>query len=253
MPNEAQNFLDEFKPNNTNDPFAFLEAEKPHEPAPVAPDAAATAPVETPSDPEPRNRRERRLMEKLQGEREAAIALAARLEALSESQKARSDDAEYLKVAERIYGTQTPELSEATELLKTALKGVKDEAKREALEEYKSLRLKEQEAVSSAEKRIDSMLEEIEDEANVDLAPAQRTEFLKLLEKMSPKDKEGNIVEYADHFAVWDIYQEKVKAHTPPNPAKDMAARGMVQGGASPSNLTNETHERWLRENGFIN
>jgi hypothetical protein len=245
-PNQAQNFLDEFKPAN-EDPFSFLE--QPEAPQPVAPTETPEAPENT---PEPKNRRERRLMEKLQGERESAIALAARLEALSESQKVRSEEAEFLTVAERIYGNSTPELREASELLKTALIGVKEEAKREALQEYQKIRQQEQEAIANAEKRIDSMLEEIEDEANIDLAPAQRTEFLKLLEKMSPKDKNGNIVEYADHFAVWDIYQEKVKAHKPANPAKDMASRAMVQGGASNQNVTNEAHERWLRENGFI-
>jgi hypothetical protein len=247
MPNESQQFLDEFKPTN-NDPFAFLE----DKPAAPAEDTPPEIPADTPTDPEPKNRRERRLMEKLQGERESAIALAARLEALSESQKSRSEESEFLKVAERIYGNSTPELSEATELLKTVLLGVKDEAKREAIAEYQNLRQQEQQAVANAEKRLDTMLGEIEDEANIDLAPAQRTEFLKLLEKMSPKDSNGNIVEYADHFAVWDIYQEKVKAHTPPNPAKDMAARAMVQGGSADQNVTTDAHERWLRENGII-
>jgi hypothetical protein len=157
-------------------------------------------------------------------------------------------------VAERIYGTQTPELREATELLKTALMGVKDEAKREALEEYKRIRQEEQQAVSKAEGRLNSMLEELEDEYNVDLSSgAHNTEFLKLLEKMSPKDSQGNIVEYADHFAVYDIYQERMNRNKPANPAKDMAARSMVQGaGGNDTKLNSEAHERFLREQGII-
>lgn len=250
-PNEAHKFLDEFKkPEESNDPFAFLE--KPVE-KPVVETTEPESPVE--GTPEPRNRREKRLMEKLQSEREAAIALAAKLDAITQSQESRkSEEAEYLTVAERIYGNSTPELREASELLKTALNGVKEEAKREALAEYQRIRQQELEAVSKAEGRIDSMLEELEDEFNTDLTSgAHRTEFLKLLEKMSPKDSEGNIVEYADHFAVWDIYQDKLNRNKAPNPAKDMAARGMVQSaGANNTNLTNETHERWLRENGII-
>lgn len=248
MEKEAQQFLDEFKKPEGDDPFAFLEE-------PVAPPKEETlAPEETPevpTDPEPRNRRERRLMEKLQAEKESSIALAARLEALSETQKVRSEESEFLTIAERIYGTQTPELREATELLKTALLGVKEEAKREALEEVRAERQKEQEAVAKAEKRLDEMVEQIEDETGADLTPTHRTEFFKLLEKMSPKDSSGNIVEYADHFAVWDIYQEKMKK--PANPAKDISARAMVQGGsASASNLSKDSHEAWLRQAGII-
>ncbi len=250
MPNETQQFLDEFnKPNENTDPFAFLET--PAEPV-VEPEEPATPVDEV---PEPRNRREKRLMEKIQSEREANIALAARLDAVTQSQNTRnSEEAEYLSVAERIYGTQTPELREATELLKTALMGVKDEAKREALEEYKKIRNEEQQAVSQAEGRLESMMEELEDEFNVDLSSgAHSAEFLKLLERMSPKDSQGNIVEYADHFAVYDIYQERMNRNKPANPAKDMAARGMVQSaGSNDTKLNNDAHERFLREQGII-
>jgi len=247
MEKEAQQFLDEFKKPEGEDPFAFLEE-------PITPPQEETPAEETPevpADPEPRNRRERRLIEKLQAEKEAGIALAARLEALSETQKVRSEESEFLTIAERIYGTQTPELREATELLKTALLGVKEEAKREVLEQVRSERVKEQEAVANAEKRLDEMVEQIEDEINAELTPAHRTEFFKLLEKMSPKDSSGNIVQYADHFAVWEIYQDKMKK--PANPAKDISARAMVQGGsAAASNLTKDSNEAWLRSQGII-
>ena len=245
MNQEAKDFLDEFKPDQ-NDPFAhFNEA-----PEPVK---ESETPEEDgqPADPEPKNRRERRLMEKLQSEREASIALAAKLDVITQSQSSRSEQSEFLDIAERIYGTQTPELREATELLKTALMGVKDEAKKEALAEWQNLRQKEQDAVSSAEKRIDSMIESIEDERNIDLSDAHRQGFLKLLEKMSPKDRNGNITEYADHYAVWDVYQSQIKK--PVNPAKDLASKTMTTGASSGnSNLTNEANERWLIENGLI-
>lgn len=247
--NETQQFLDEFNKPETNDPFAFLEqpTEKP---------AEEIKGEETPAEgvPEPRNRREKRLMEKLQSEREAAIALAAKLDAITQAQQTRTESSQWEEAIEKIYGNTTPELREATELLKTAIKGAKDEAKREALAEYQSIREKEQAVVSQAEKRIDSMLEEIEDEYNADLSSgAHRTEFLKLIEKMSPKDSDGNIVEYADHHAVWEIYQEKVNRNKPVNPAKDIVARGMTQSaGANDTNLSNDAHVRFLKEHGII-
>lgn len=245
MANEAETFLEEFD-QKQNDPFAFLEETTP-ETAPVAEPTE-----EVPSDPEPRNRRERRLMEKLQSEREAAIALAAKLDVITSSQQTRSEQSQFAEVARKIYGDSTPELREATELLITAISGAKEEAKREALAEWQSLQSKQQEEVKNAEKRIDTMLEEIEDERNIDLSDGpHRTGFLQLLEKMSPKDKNGNIIEYADHYAVWDVYQSTIKK--PVNPAKEMAARAMTQGGATgQSTLTNEVHDRWARENGLL-
>lgn len=249
MPNETQQFLDEFKkPEESNDPFAFLEkpVEKPAE------ETKGDVPPE--GVPEPRNRREKRLMEKLQSERETAIALAAKLDAITQSQQTRTESSQWEDSIEKIYGNSTPELREATELLKASMKGLKDEAKREALAEYQRIRQEEQTVVSNAEKRIDSMLEEIEDEFNTDLSSgAHRTEFLKLIEKMSPKDSAGNIVEYADHHAVWEIYQEKVNRNKPVNPAKDIVARGMTQSaGANDTNLSNDAHVRFLKEHGII-
>ncbi len=250
MPNETQQFLDEFKkPEDNNDPFAFLEK-------PVEKPAEEIKGEETPAEgvPEPRNRREKRLMEKLQSERETAIALAAKLDAITQAQQTRTESSDWENTIEKIYGNSTPELREATELLKTAVKGAKEEAKREAIAEYQRIRQEEQAVVSKAEQRIDSMLEEIEDEYNTDLSSgAHRTEFLKLIEKMSPKDSEGNIVEYADHHAVWEIYQEKVNRNKPVNPAKDIVARGMTQSaGANDTNLSNDAHARFLKEHGII-
>lgn len=243
---EEKNFLDEFN-QKQEDPFSHFNEDP-------TPETAPEELVEegTPSDPEPKNRRERRLMEKLQSEREAGIALAAKLDAITQSQSTRTEQAQFLDVAERIYGTQTPELREATELLKSALMGVKDEARKEALAEWQNLRQSEQQAVSSAEKRIDQMIESIEDERNIDLSESpHRTGFLKLLEKMSPKDSNGNIIEYADHYAVWDVYQSQIKK--PVNQAKEVVARTMTQGTASGNaTLNNDVHERWLRENGII-
>jgi hypothetical protein len=249
MENEQQQFLDEFKPPQQEDPFAFLN---PQEPQPEEPKVE-----DKPADPEPRNRRERRLVEKLQIERESAIALAAKLEAITQSQQVRSESAEWEKAVEKIYGDSTPELREATELLKSAIRGATAETERRALAAYEERLKREQDAVTTAEKQIDTMLEELEDDLNIDLssdsAKAHRTNFLTLMEKMSPKDSNGNIIAYADHFAVWDTYQERLKAVKPVNPAKEIVSRSMVQStGNKESNLNNDVNERWLRENGII-
>lgn len=247
-PNEEQQFLDDILPKSDigNDPFQENVSQEP--------------PAQEPSvvdEEHAKNRRERRLQAKLEAERASAIQLAAKLEAITEAQKVRSDTTEndYLKSVERIYGTETPEGREATELLKLALKGVGEEAKRSAVEEFKAEQARMNEEVRRRESELDMMLEEIEDEHNVDLtssaSEATRKGFLKLLEKMSPKDKEGNIIQFADHTAVWEMYASQSSKKE--NPARQLSSRSMTPTGA-PRNeqLKNDVEARQLSELGII-
>lgn len=203
------------------------------------------------------NRRERRLAARLQAERESSIALAARLEAITEAQKFRqeSNTSDHFKGVERIYGTNSPEAIEATELLKKALLDAKEAAKKEALEAFQEERQREAVAVQKEEQHLDSMLEELEDEYGVDLtsdgSEAVRKGFFKYLEKLSPKDNDGNIIAYADPHAVWGEFQSKFKKSD--NRAKDLSSRSMVQSGASKdTKLSDDVNERFLKENGII-
>lgn len=254
MPNEQEQFLKDLETDALDqDPFAYLNGQEPPKEEPKEEEK----PPEEDADLKPRNRRERRLEAKLQAERESGIELAARLQALTEAQQARTDTpSEYLSNVERIYGTDSPEAREATELLKQALLSVKEEAKREALEAYEERTSAEAKAVVEAEAVLDDMVAEIEDEFDVDLsskeAEAHRTNFYRLLEKMSPKDKEGNILYYADPIAVWEVYQERT-APKPDNTARTLASRSMTTGTSTQnSDLTKETTERYLRDQGII-
>jgi hypothetical protein len=239
--------------DNQDDPFAYLN-ETPEQGTP-----AEAAPEEAPAEDDglkPRNRRERRLEAKLQAERESSIELAARLNALEEARQVKTEGADYLKAVERIYGTESPEAREATELLKTTLQSVKEAAKREALEVFEEKRVAETKAVSDAEAMLDTMVEEIEDEFDVDLTSPEaekiRVGFYKALEKMSPKDRDGNILYYADHMSVWEDYQERLKPKVDTT-ARHLANRSMTQGSATTkTDLTTDTNERYLREHGII-
>ena len=210
---------------------------------------------ETPEDAEMKlkNRRERRLAEKWQAEREANIDLNARLQTIKESQVLREEPvAEYLKRVEKIYGNATPEAIEATNLLKEALQGVKDSAKQEALAEVEARAGNESEAVKKEEQTIDDMLDEVEDEYDVDMSDSDtRKGFLTLLEKVSPKDQDGNIIEYADASTVYELYELGKQKSS--NRAKELASRSMTRSGASqPSKLEDDAAVRFLKENGII-
>lgn len=208
-------------------------------------------------DPEegvkPKNRRERRLVQKLQEERESSIFLAGKLEAREEAKRLVTEEADYLKSVDGIYGNQTPEAVLATDLLKKAIIGARDDAKRSAIEEWRAEKQKEVDSEMKLTKQLDSFIDDIEDTYNVELTQAQEKSYLTLLNKMSPKDNNGNIIAYADHHNVFEVFQEKLKNKPADTRAKDLSVRSMTPSGASTeTNLQDDTAARFLSENGII-
>lgn len=241
---ETSEFLKEFEPKEEQDilhqPLA-PEKEKVEEEEPVEDEGGK------------RNRRERRLAAKYQAERESSIALAAKLESLTEAQRLQRDTepSEYLKAIEKIYGTDTPEATAATELLKTALRGVEETSTKRALELFREEQRQAQEEVSKEERTLDSFIEQIEDEFDVSLNATQQKGFFQMMEKMSPKDSEGNITAYADPSAVWELYAEKTQKKD--TRAKDLSSRSMTHSGTSKdTTLQSDSTERFLKESGII-
>lgn len=255
-----QNEVEKFLEDTQQDPNKVDVLDMPlvpEEPAKVEGEGAAEGTDgegEGDGDLKPRNRRERRLMERLAAERESASFLAGKLEARSEAEKAvSSEEADYLKGIERIYGTDTPEAQLATDLLKKAFVGVHQNAKSEALAEMKAERLREADEMRKADTELDNIVDELEDEYGVTLTKPQQQAYFTLLEKMSPKDKAGEVTEYADPHAVWEVFQEKLKAKPADTRAKDLSSRSMVKSGSSKeSNLEQDVHARFLREQGII-
>jgi len=212
--------------------------------------------TETPEEDEfkAKNRRERRLLAHNQRLREETIATNARLEALAEAKASLgSVEDDFLKGIDQIYGNDTPEKVAATELLKKALLGAKDAAKRESFEESELRRTKESQAVAQEETRLEQILEDLEDEHNIDLTSDNSTRkgFLTLLERVSPKDKEGNIIEYADPETVYELFEKSKEKTT--NRAKELASRSMTRSGTSqPSKLEDDANLRFLKENDIV-
>lgn len=205
-------------------------------------------------DLKPKNRRERRLLRKLNAERESSIFLAGKLEAREEASRAlNSQESDYLKEVERIYGTDTPEAQLATGLLKKALVGIRDDAEARALARYREEREKEQREEQKASKQLETILEDIEDTYDVTLTEAQEKGFQQLLQKMSPKNESGQVVSLADHHAVWEVFQSRIKKPGSGTRAKALSSRSMVASGASKDSTINEdATARFLKESGII-
>lgn len=197
-----------------------------------------------------KNRRERRLMAKVQAEREANIALNARLQALSEAQKLREDtqEADFLKLIDPIFGTADekgvydPRRAEATRLLKEALKGAyataKKEAAEDALSRFNERVESESAAVREEEDNLDEGMDAVEERYNIDFSSKKaRDKYLTLLEEVSPKDGDENIIEYAFDAAARLYQAEEGKANSR---AKELASRSGIRSGSSQQPATQD-------------
>ena len=245
MANETEEFLKDLDKNQAVD---VLDA-------PLVPETET--PVKKEEEEErPKNRRERRLLEQNQRLREEAIDATARYQTLAEAKKVAetsSEEADFLKMVEPIYGTTTPEGKAATELLKRALQNIHDSAVQKAREGAGEVIEQERESESAEENEasetLDEMMEDVEDRFNVDFDSDQsaRKGFLSLLEQVSPKDKEGNIVEYADPITTWKLYNSTREKQV--SRAKELAGRSLTSTGASPqSTLQEDAVWRILKE-----
>lgn len=216
------------------------------------------APVEEPTTEEIpedlKNRHIRRLEAKVQSERESNIAMAARIEALSEARKLQegSSSASWEEKARRIYGNQNPENAAASDLLVEAIKESNEQTYARALSEARRELQSAREEESRESKAVSSYIEQVEDTFGVDFTstPAAREkqqEFRDLWYRLSPKDANGEVKDYADPFEVFEIYNSRQS-----NPAKELASRGMVRSRPVETASQDDATTKYLRENGII-
>ena len=131
--------------------------------------------------------------------------------------------------------------TELAKLFTGLLSETKEGAREEALREIASLEESSKAEVKKAEEMIDLQLEAIEDAHGIDLtsntaqATKARTQFLTLVERLSPKDAEGNITDYADFGTAFELYQEKYGEKVDNSRQKQMASRSMTRSSSSAS------------------
>jgi hypothetical protein len=204
-----------------------------------------------------KNRRERRLESRLQAERESSIHLAARLEALTEAQKF-ANETKGLTIDDRLltlYG-DNENGRKAAQITQSLLEDTRKQARQEAFEDLQKAQAEQQAEQKDEEKFIDDQLDNIEDEYGVDLTSnspqgrKNRSDFLTMVSKFSPKDEQGNIKEYADFGEVYDTFKDTRKADT--SRQKDLASRSMAKSGSSASPTRDVATEKYLQSLGII-
>ena len=243
MDNEKDVFAEECKPQDEQDPFGEAPEQE-------------VEPKEEEAEVEPlKNRQARRMADKLQAEREANIALAERVKVLSEVKQFSKETGVDERLL-RLYGSEEQGKA-AAELHNSLLEDFATKAEERAYQRFENARQEEAKAQRDAESFIDNELESLEDEFNVDLtsnAPSARKarkELLETVQKLSPKDENGNIKDYADFASAFEMYQASKKE--PSTQKKDLASRSMVRSGSSSATkLEDSVMERTLKDAGII-
>ncbi len=241
--NETDKFLREL-PTNDQKIDALFEEPKTQEPEKESEEEGTE------------NRQSRRLRQRLEAERESAKALNDRVKELSDKvskyENVMSSEAD--ERLTQIFGDDTPEKKALSKLFTDILKENKEVAKREALEAFESKADQEKKAVESESKKIDDEIDYLEETYGVDLtsdssgAKKLRNSLIDMVEKLSPKDKDGNIIDYADFDATFQLIQAK------PDPSrnKELGSRTMQNSKATDSSKDSSSAlERYLNENGI--
>lgn len=191
----------------------------------------------------PKNRRERRENKQLQWEREQRIRLEAQLEERTRADALRTTDPTLDERLIRMYG---PDNIEAAKLHGALLNDYAKQAEDRALERFQAMSKAQQEEENRYREVIESQIEDIEEEYDVDLssgsakANRQRREFLELVQKLSPKDANGVVTDYADFGGVWEEYQVRADKPADASRAKEIAARSMQKSGTGTQTQTRQ-------------
>jgi hypothetical protein len=138
-------------------------------------------------------------------------------------------------VLTRLIGNDTPEKVSMIKEFKEILSEGTAKAKAEAIAELEARQNAEVEADREAEVELENAFENIEEAFDVDitsnnpLARKTRQEFVTFVEKIAPKDRNGDIVDYPDMTSAWETFSEIKKSTQQPNRAKELASRSMAR------------------------
>lgn len=146
------------------------------------------------------------------------------------------ETSELKDILTRIIGNDTPEKIAAVKDFEKALSGLEEKGAQRALAQIEQAQEAEREAEVEAQNELAEGFDNIENQFDVDLTSSKpdarklRSDFVDFITLVSPKDDEGNVVEYPDLTATFQIFQERKKPE-PNNRAKELSNRSMTRSG----------------------
>lgn len=181
-------------------------------------------------------------------DRQVAKALESR--GTPEKEFIRETKAEEDDYYERLIGNDTPEKIAMIREAKARDERLLAQAEERAWNRLTEAQQKEIEADAQAEEELDNSLDEIEETFGVDItsnspvARKTRVDFLKFVEKIAPKDRDGNLIGYPDMLSAFETFQERKTAPASTR-AKDLASRSIGRS----AEVSNKPQERVTFDN----
>lgn len=143
--------------------------------------------------------------------------------------KVENDDDYY----NRLIGNDTPEKQAMIGEYKSREQRLIDQAVENALGKISEAKQQEIEAERQADETLTNAIDSIEETYNIDLtskdpvARKTRVDFMNFVEKIAPKNAQGEITEFPDMLSTFETFQEMRQSTKQPNRAKELASRGM--------------------------
>jgi hypothetical protein len=161
----------------------------------------------------------------------------------------------------QMYGDNTDAIRLHQQLIAKSTKDAEDRA----FQRFQESAAEEKRQRQKFESEVLEGLESIEDVYDVELtsdsprAKKTRSEFLGLIEKLSPKNADGDIIAYVDFDSAWNIYsstraKDTQKTETTTR-AKEIAAQTMTKAttGASTPKAVTPGFDGWKKDFGVVN
>ncbi len=144
------------------------------------------------------------------------------------------DDTNLPPALVKLVGNDTPEKREALKELAEYMESLPKKAQEQFLERQQEEMRQVEEQDNAALSELNAGFEEIEETHGIDLssntAQAQKTRasFVEYLRKVSHKNEDGEVDQFADIPAAWEEFQERSKPQSASR-AKELASRGLTR------------------------
>lgn len=142
---------------------------------------------------------------------------------------------EFIDSMKVLVGNDTPEKVDTINKLEKALYGMDEKAAQRALAEIEQERYEELQAEKEAEDQLIYGFEAIQDATGIDLYATNnrklKGQFIDFIEKISPKDNDGEIIDFPDIPAAFSAFQATQVRASSTLKAKELASRSVDRSG----------------------
>lgn len=146
------------------------------------------------------------------------------------------DEDELVSAFTGLIGNDTPEKLRVLKAVKKAFNEAEEKGAQRAIREFEARQQDAVQADVEAQEALSQGFDDIEEAFAVDLtsnttsAKKTRNEFIDFVQRIAPKDREGNVTEFPDFTEAFTVFQETKKAETKSpttNRAKELSSKSM--------------------------